>query len=66
MPCTPCFPDGRRGRRLFDASVRLLASVPLGDTSLTHEHQALAILVPLFASHPGHPGLAHYIIHNLR
>jgi hypothetical protein len=24
---------------------------------------ALAILVPLFAAHPDHPGLAHYIIH---
>ena len=46
----------------FDA-LSMLAAVPPGDTSLTHEHQALAILVPLFASHPDHPGLAHYIIH---
>ena len=46
----------------FDA-LAILASTPPGDTSLTHEHQALAILTPLFAKHPGHPGLAHYIIH---
>jgi tetratricopeptide (TPR) repeat protein len=46
----------------FDA-LSMLASVSPDDTSLTHEHQALAILVPLFAAHPEHPGLAHYIIH---
>jgi tetratricopeptide (TPR) repeat protein len=46
----------------FDA-LSIIASVAPNDTSLTHEHQALAILVPLYASHPDHPGLAHYIIH---
>jgi len=46
----------------FD-SLSILASTPVDDTSLTHEHQALAILIPLFAAHPEHPGLAHYIIH---
>ncbi len=55
------FPDDVEGAA-FDA-LSMLASVPPGDTSLSHEHQALAILVPLFASHPDHPGLAHYIIH---
>jgi hypothetical protein len=55
------FPDDVEGAA-FDA-LSMLASVPPGDTSLTHEHQALAILVPLFASHSDHPGLAHYIIH---
>src|SRR6201994_3028223 len=55
------FPDDVEGAA-FDA-LSMLASVPPGDTSLTHEHEALAILVPLFASHPDHPGLAHYIIH---
>jgi tetratricopeptide (TPR) repeat protein len=55
------FPDDVEGAA-FDA-LAILASVPPGDASLTHEHQALAILVPLFASHPDHPGLAHYIIH---
>lgn len=46
----------------FDA-LALLSSTPVGDTSLTHERQALAILLPLFAVHPQHPGLAHYITH---
>ena len=46
----------------FDA-LAMIASVQPGDISLNHEHQALAILVPLYASHPQHPGLAHYIIH---
>src|SRR5580693_8133576 len=55
------FPEDVEGAA-FDA-LAILASVPPGDASLTHEHQALAILVPLFASHPDHPGLAHYIIH---
>jgi tetratricopeptide (TPR) repeat protein len=55
------FPEDVEGAA-FDA-LSMLASVSPGDTSLTHEHQALAILVPLFASHPDHPGLAHYIIH---
>ena len=55
------FPNDVEGAA-FDA-LSILASVPPGDTSLTHEHQALAILIPLFAAHPDHPGLAHYIIH---
>jgi tetratricopeptide (TPR) repeat protein len=55
------FPDDVEGAA-FDA-LSMLASESPGDASLTHEHQALAILVPLFADHPDHPGLAHYIIH---
>jgi tetratricopeptide (TPR) repeat protein len=46
----------------FDA-LAILAATPPADTSLTHEHEALAILIPLFKEHPEHPGLAHYIIH---
>jgi tetratricopeptide (TPR) repeat protein len=55
------FPEDVEGAA-FDA-LSMLASEAPSDTSLTHEHQALAILVPLFAAHPEHPGLAHYIIH---
>jgi tetratricopeptide (TPR) repeat protein len=55
------FPDDVEGAA-FDA-LAILAATPATDTSLTHPHQALAILVPLFAAHPDHPGLAHYIIH---
>ncbi|HZS52913.1 MAG TPA: hypothetical protein VFA65_00815 [Bryobacteraceae bacterium] len=45
-------------------ALSLLASEEPGDTSLSHERQALAILNPLFEKHPDHPGLAHYIIHS--
>jgi len=55
------FPDDVEGAA-FD-SLSILASTAPDDTSLTHEHAALAILLPLFAAHPDHPGLAHYIIH---
>ena len=34
------------------------------DTSLKHEHEAMAVLTPLFAKYPDHPGLVHYIIHS--
>jgi len=55
------FPEDVEGAA-FDA-LAIIASVSPTDTSLTNEHQALSILVPLFAAHPDHPGLAHYIIH---
>lgn len=55
------FPDDVEAAA-FDA-LAIIASVSPDDTSLTHEHQALSILVPLFIAHPDHPGLAHYIIH---
>jgi tetratricopeptide (TPR) repeat protein len=55
------FPDDVEGAA-FDA-LAILADVAPTDTSLAHEHHALAILIPLFAAHPEHPGLAHYIIH---
>jgi tetratricopeptide (TPR) repeat protein len=55
------FPDDVEAAA-FDA-LSMLASVAPEDTSLTHERAALAILVPLYAAHPDHPGLAHYIIH---
>ena len=46
----------------FDA-LAILADTPPSETDLSHAHRALAILKPLFAAHPDHPGLAHYIIH---
>lgn len=55
------FPDDVEAAA-FDALAIIAATAP-DDTSLAHQHQALAILLPLFATHPDHPGLAHYIIH---
>jgi tetratricopeptide (TPR) repeat protein len=44
-------------------ALALLASEAPDDTSLAHERQALAVLKPLWARFPDHPGLVHYIIH---
>jgi len=40
------------------------ATAPRTDTTFAQQKRALAILNPLFARHPDHPGLAHYIIHS--
>jgi tetratricopeptide (TPR) repeat protein len=55
------YPDDIEGSAFYALS--LLADVAPDDTSLTKERKALSVLVPLFHSHPDHPGLAHYIIH---
>ena len=41
----------------------LLAAEAPTDTSLTQQHKAMAVLVPLWRKYPDHPGLVHYIIH---
>jgi tetratricopeptide (TPR) repeat protein len=45
-------------------ALSLLASDAPNDTSLKHEHEAMAVLTPLIAKYPDHPGLVHYIIHS--
>ena len=54
-------PDDVDGAAFY--ALALLADVAPDDTSLTKERKALAVLLPLFAKYPDHPGLAHYIIH---
>jgi tetratricopeptide (TPR) repeat protein len=44
-------------------ALSLLAAEAPDDTSLTQEHKAMAVLNPLFAQYPDHPGVVHYIIH---
>ncbi len=44
-------------------ALALLATAPRTDTTLTQQRKAAAILAPLFARYPDHPGLAHYLIH---
>jgi hypothetical protein len=41
-----------------------IATAPRTDTTFAQQRRALAILDPLFARHPDHPGLAHYVIHS--
>ncbi len=40
-----------------------LATAPRTDTTFAQQRRAIALLEPLFARYPGHPGLAHYVIH---
>ena len=44
-------------------ALAVLATAPRTDTTFARQREAVAILDPLFARHPGHPGLAHYVIH---
>jgi tetratricopeptide (TPR) repeat protein len=44
-------------------ALSLLASQAPNDDSLTLNRKAMAVLTPLFAQHPDHPGVVHYIIH---
>jgi Flp pilus assembly protein TadD len=45
-------------------ALALDATAPKTDTTFAQQKQAAAILNPLFARYPQHPGLAHYIIHS--
>ena len=44
-------------------ALSLIATASPTDTTLARQKQAAAILNPLYARFPDHPGLAHYIIH---
>jgi len=44
-------------------ALSLVATASPTDTTFVRQKQAAAILNPLFARYPDHPGLAHYIIH---
>jgi tetratricopeptide (TPR) repeat protein len=44
-------------------ALSLLASQAPNDASLTLNRKAMAVLTPLFAQYPDHPGVVHYIIH---
>jgi tetratricopeptide (TPR) repeat protein len=44
-------------------ALSLLAAEAPDDASLAQEHKAMAVLNPLIAGYPDHPGVIHYIIH---
>jgi len=50
--------------RIFQA-LMLLGTAPPRDRTYAQQHQAVAMLTPLLAEHPDHPGIAHYLIHSL-
>lgn len=45
-------------------ALALVATASRGDTTFSQQKRAIAILSPLFARYPNHPGLAHYTIHS--
>jgi tetratricopeptide (TPR) repeat protein len=54
-------PDDHEAAAFYALS--LLASEPHHDDTFANRIAAAAILEPLFASEPNHPGVAHYLIH---
>jgi hypothetical protein len=56
------YPDDREAA-IFHA-LTLDATAAPTDKSYANQKKAGAILEPIFAKHPDHPGLAHYIIHS--
>jgi hypothetical protein len=55
------YPDDLEAQ-VFYALALLAADTP-EDVNLANPRAAYAILSPLFATHPDHPGIAHYLIH---
>jgi hypothetical protein len=45
-------------------ALALVATASRTDTTFAQQKRAVALLDPLYESHPDHPGLAHYIIHS--
>jgi hypothetical protein len=44
-------------------ALSLIANAPHSDKTYSNQKKATQILEPILLQHPGHPGLAHYIIH---
>ena len=56
------FPDDNEAPIFYALS--LTAAEDINDKTYASRLQAVAILEPMFAKQPNHPGLAHYIIHS--
>jgi len=55
------YPDDREATIFYALAVR--ADAPPGDKTYASQKKAGAMLEPIFAEQPEHPGVAHYIIH---
>ena len=55
------YPDDHEAAIFY--ALALLATAPPTDKTYVNQKKAGAILGPLFAEQPEHPGIAHYIIH---
>ena len=56
------YPQDLEASIFYALAVR--ANATAGDKTYANQRKASAILEPIFAQHPEHPGLAHYIIHS--
>lgn len=56
------YPDDVEAQTFYALS--LLITAPPTDKSYANQTQVKAILEPLFAQYPTHPGIAHYLIHS--
>jgi tetratricopeptide (TPR) repeat protein len=56
------YPDDVEARILYALTVS--GNHELNDKTFARPLKAAAVLTPLFASHPQHPGVAHYLIHS--
>jgi hypothetical protein len=56
------YPDDHEAAVFYALS--LLASEPDQDATFSNRKKAAAVLEPLFAAQPDHPGVAHYLIHS--
>ena len=56
------YPDDLEAAAFYALS--LLASEEDGDTTFANRKKAAAVLETLFKEEPGHPGVAHYLIHS--
>lgn len=55
------FPDDNEAAAFY--GLALLASEPDEDATFANRKKAGAVLEPVFAAEPNHPGVAHYLIH---
>jgi hypothetical protein len=58
------YPEDSEAAVFYALSILGTASISPADRSYSRQRQAGAILEPLFAQEPEHPGIAHYIIHS--
>ncbi|HEX3436033.1 MAG TPA: hypothetical protein VHT24_04630, partial [Pseudacidobacterium sp.] len=55
------YPQDSEGAIFYALS--LIANAPINDKTYANQKKATELLEPIFLQHPGHPGVAHYIIH---
>jgi hypothetical protein len=57
------YPDDKEAAVFY--ALALSAAVDPADKTYTRQRKAFDLLSPIFQQQPLHPGVAHYIIHNM-